>query len=194
MTIRGSLRPSAISTGPPEELLGYPASNWMEDPEFWLKVIHPEDREFAASYRRKQLKQGLDHEGEYRVVARDGRFLWFREAVRIVRSTPEGPAAFCGLMFDISRRKKVERQLYTAKGELASQLREMSYLHELGRRAGAGGELRGGRPPQGRGPRGDRGAAGRNPRRPADLAPRRRRPPRADPKAGRWLRRLIQVS
>ena len=120
-----------------EELLGYPASNWVDDPEFWLKVIHPEDREFAASYRRKQLKQGLDHEGEYRVVARDGRFLWFREAVRVVRPTPESPAAFCGLMFDISRRKKVERQLYTAKGELASQLREMSYLHELGRRLAA---------------------------------------------------------
>ena len=37
-------------------------------------------------------------------------------------------------MVNITRRKKVERQLYTAKGELASQLRDMTYLHELGGR------------------------------------------------------------
>jgi GAF domain-containing protein len=34
-------------------------------------------------------------------------------------------------MVNISKRKKVERQLYTAKGELASQLRDLGYLHEL---------------------------------------------------------------
>ncbi len=114
-----------------EELLGYPASRWLEDPDFWLKSIHAEDRDFAAAYRRKQVREGLDHESEYRVVAADGRTLWFREVIRLLRHEPDGPATLYGLMVNISKRKKVERQLYTAKGELTSRLRDMNYLHEL---------------------------------------------------------------
>ena len=117
-----------------EELLGYPASRWLEDPNFWLDRIHPEDRDWAAAYRRKQLRERVDHEAEYRVVAKDGRTLWFREAVRVLEHEPDGPSALYGLMVNITKRKKVERQLYTAKGELTARLRDMTYLHELGRR------------------------------------------------------------
>jgi PAS domain S-box-containing protein len=114
-----------------EEQLGYPASRWIDDPNFWLERIHPEDRDWAAAYRRKQLRERLDHEAEYRVIASDGRTLWFREIVRVIRHRDDEPALLYGLMVNISKRKKVERQLYTAKGELASQLRDMTYLHEL---------------------------------------------------------------
>ena len=117
-----------------EELLGYPAARWLDDPDFWLERIHAEDRDFARAYRRKQLNEGVDHESEYRVVAADGRTLWFREVVRVLEHGPDGGAVLYGLMVNISKRKKVERQLYTAKGELASQLRDMTYLHELGGR------------------------------------------------------------
>jgi PAS domain S-box-containing protein len=123
-----------------EELLGFPASRWLDDPDFWLKSIHAEDRDFAVAYRRKQVREGLDHESEYRVVANDGRTLWFREAVRLLKHEAGRPSTLYGLMVNISKRKKVERQLYTAKGELASRLRDISYLLELGGRlAGARG-------------------------------------------------------
>ena len=123
-----------------EELLGYPASRWLDDPDFRLERIHAEDRDFVDAYRRKQLREGVDHEVEYRVVAADGRTLWFREVVRVPERRPDGPAVIYGLMVNISKRKKVERQLYTAKGELASQLRDMTYLLELrGRLADARG-------------------------------------------------------
>ena len=123
-----------------EELLGYPASRWLDDPDFRLKRIHAEDRDFVDAYRRKQLREGVDHEVEYRVVAADGRTLWFREAIRVPKHGPDGPTVIYGLMVNISKRKKVERQLYTAKGELASRLRDMTYLLELrGRLADARG-------------------------------------------------------
>jgi PAS domain S-box-containing protein len=114
-----------------EELLGFPAARWIDEPDFWLERIHPEDRDWAASYRRKQLRERAEHEAEYRVVASDGRALWFREVVRTIQHRPDEPAVLYGLMMNITKRKKVERQLYTAKGELASQLRDMTYLHEL---------------------------------------------------------------
>ncbi len=117
-----------------EELLGYPAGSWLEGPGSWLARVHPEDRDWAGAHRRKQLREGVAFEAEYRVVAADGRTLWFRESIRVVRHEPGGPAVLCGLMVNISRRKKVERQLHTAKGELTMQLRDMTYLHELGGR------------------------------------------------------------
>jgi PAS domain S-box-containing protein len=117
-----------------EELLGYPASSWIDNPDFWAERLHPEDREWAIAHRRKQLREGLDHEAEYRLVAADGHALWFRESVRVLRPGPDRPAMLCGLMVNISKRKKVERQLYSAKGELALRLRDMTYLHELGGR------------------------------------------------------------
>jgi PAS domain S-box-containing protein len=117
-----------------EELLGYPPNRWLDDPNFWSDRIHPEDREWAIAYRRKQLRERVDHEAEYRVIAVDGRTLWFREAVRVLKHEPDGPSVLYGLMVNITKRKKVERQLYTAKGELTARLRDMTYLHELGRR------------------------------------------------------------
>jgi PAS domain S-box-containing protein len=117
-----------------EDLLGYPPSSWTDNPDFWADRLHPEDREWAIAHRRKQLREGRDHEAEYRLVAADGRALWFRESVRVVQPGPDRPVMLCGLMVNITKRKKVERQLYTAKGELARQLRDMTYLHELGGR------------------------------------------------------------
>jgi PAS domain S-box-containing protein len=117
-----------------EELLGYPTSSWIDDPDFWADRLHPEDREWATAHRRKQLREGRDHEAEYRLVAAGGHPIWFREIVRVLRPGPDRPAMLCGLMVNVSKRKKVERQLYNAKGELALRLRDMTYLHELGGR------------------------------------------------------------
>jgi PAS domain S-box-containing protein len=117
-----------------EELLGFPTSSWIDDPDFWADRLHPEDREWAIAHRRKQLREGRDHEAEYRLVDAEGHPLWFRESVRVLRAGPNRPAMLCGLMVNISKRKKVERQLHNAKGELALRLRDLTYLHELGGR------------------------------------------------------------
>ena len=114
-----------------ETLLGYPTALWLDDPGFWTARIHPDDREYATAQRRRSLAEGRDQEIEYRLVAVDGRAIWFREGVRVVESSNGQPRELRGLMVNISRRKKVERQLFTAKGELTGQLQDMTYLHEL---------------------------------------------------------------
>ncbi|WP_435011390.1 PAS domain S-box protein [Tundrisphaera lichenicola] len=114
-----------------EELLGFPTSSWIDHPEFWAERLHPEDREWAIAHRRKQLREGKDYEAEYRMVAADGRAFWFRESVRVARPGTGRTAGSCGLMVNITKRKKLERQLYTAKGELALRIRDLTYLREL---------------------------------------------------------------
>jgi PAS domain S-box-containing protein len=56
-----------------ESVLGYRPDEWIEDPEIFLKLIHPDDREQAAEDGRI-LRQGTGVQTfEYRMVARDGR-------------------------------------------------------------------------------------------------------------------------
>ena len=117
-----------------EALLGYPAGRWLEEPDFWAGLIHPEDLKWAVGQRQRAIAEGRDHELEYRLMAADGRAIWFREGVRVLRDEAGRPDELRGLMVNISRRKKVERQLYTAKGELTVQVQDLSYLHDLSRR------------------------------------------------------------
>ncbi|HEX8199548.1 MAG TPA: PAS domain-containing protein, partial [Isosphaeraceae bacterium] len=124
-----------------EDLFGHPVGRWLADPGLWLARVLPEDREYAASAWRHGAGDGRDFELEYRATAAGDRVLWLREAVRVIRDDEGRPLRLRGLMWDITRRKKVERQLYTAKREQAEQLSDVSYLHELSTRLSATLEL-----------------------------------------------------
>ena len=117
-----------------EELLGYPVEQWLSEPGFWAGIIHSNDREWAAAYRQRCLREGRDQELEYRVVAADGQVAWFCETVRLVRDEQGRVEAVRGAMWNIGRRKKVERPVYTSQRELDEQLADITYLHELSRR------------------------------------------------------------
>ena len=109
------------------------------DLDAWYERIEPDDREYARVLRVMALERGRA-EGDYRLRTAEGNTLWVRESIR-TRCDAEGrPIALHGLIIDISRRKRVERQLYHAKSELAAKLRDTQHLHELGERLLARGD------------------------------------------------------
>ncbi|MBV8382592.1 MAG: PAS domain-containing protein [Planctomycetaceae bacterium] len=124
-----------------EELLGYPVGRWLGEPGFWAGMIHPDDREWATAHRQQCLREGRDRELEYRLIAADGRVVWFRESLRLIRDEQGRTKALRGAMWNIGRRKKVERQLYIDKREMGEQLADLTYLQELSRRLWATLEL-----------------------------------------------------
>ena len=67
-----------------ERLLGYPVECWLTEPDFWVKRLHPEDREWAGNFCASQTKQAEDHQFEYRMIAADGRVVWLRDNVTVV--------------------------------------------------------------------------------------------------------------
>jgi PAS domain S-box-containing protein len=123
-------RPTFVSRGT-ETILGYPASRWIDEPDFWADRLHPDDRPWAVEHRERALRAGRDYEAEYRLMAADGRGVWFRESVRVVRGDAGRPAELRGLLVNISRRKKVERQLYIERREISARLDELTALHDL---------------------------------------------------------------
>gem|GEM_PF-1046113 len=111
-----------------ERILGYTPEEWMADPTMWYRSIHPDDREHALAFEDERLI-GLDIHppAEYRLRARDGRYVWIYERAKLVRND-EGVPQWHGVMQDISALKaaeaevemKAQQQLLVARlGEMA---------------------------------------------------------------------------
>ena len=108
-------RPLFLNLGPQiEGLLGVTAAACLRDPELWHARIHPEDRERILAEigraRRRHVPIGI----EYRLIAQDGRAVWFRDEGRWLRDEA-GRALIQGVMLDVTERKRIEARLLLAK-------------------------------------------------------------------------------
>lgn len=90
-------------------ILGYPASAWVEQSTFWQDHIHPDDRESAISYCAARTSRGEDHSFEYRMIAADGRAVWLADFVSVIMEQGR-PVTLRGVMVDITRRKELEQE------------------------------------------------------------------------------------
>ena len=97
-----------------EEVLGFPASEWVSDRDFWKHHTHPDDVEQAARFCFDCIAKGLDHDFEYRMIARDGRVVWIRDIVTVDRSV-EGRTQLRGIMIDVTERREMEDTLQHAR-------------------------------------------------------------------------------
>lgn len=90
-----------------EQLLGYPVQRWIDERAFWADcIVHPDDREDTVSYCALATQKGCDHEFEYRAIAADGRTVWLRDVVRVVRDAKGAVCGLRGAMFDVTAEKQ----------------------------------------------------------------------------------------
>jgi PAS domain S-box-containing protein len=97
-----------------ERILGYPVEHWLQQPTFWKDHLHPEDRDWAVQFCAKATAEKRNHDFEYRMIAADGRVVWFRDLVTVV---VEGGRArrLRGVMVDMTQRKRAESLLAAEK-------------------------------------------------------------------------------
>ncbi len=91
-----------------EKMLGYPAAEWLRDPDFWSKMLHPDDRNRVVKARQRAIEQGRGGSLEYRVLAADGRTLWIRSLYDVVRDEAGAPRKLRGLILDVTQRRNAE--------------------------------------------------------------------------------------
>ena len=92
-----------------EKILGYPLSEWLSSPDFWLQIVHPEDRADVESHRREMLQRGRGGAVEYRVLAADGRTVWVRTLCEVVRDLAGVPRQMRGLMLDVTEYRRAQQ-------------------------------------------------------------------------------------
>ncbi|MRG97767.1 sensor histidine kinase [Polyangium spumosum] len=92
-----------------ERILGYPVEEWLGDPMFWYRYMHPEDVGWAPAYCENETKRLTAHEFVYRMIAADGRVVWLRDIVTVV---VEGnvPKRLRGVMVDVTASKQAEAE------------------------------------------------------------------------------------
>jgi PAS domain S-box-containing protein len=93
-----------------ERLLGYPVEEWLKDTNFWVRCLHPDDRDWALNYCVKATEEKRDHDFEYRMIAADGRIVWLRDLVKVVVEK-DRPVKLRGIMVDITESKRGEEAL-----------------------------------------------------------------------------------
>ncbi len=101
---------SGVYVSPPvEAMLGYSPEEWLADPDFLGKVLHPDDRQtvFGGGWPEGPGP----HVNEYRLIARDGRVVWIHDQYVLVRDDDGTPLYSQGFMIDITERKLAEENL-----------------------------------------------------------------------------------
>jgi diguanylate cyclase (GGDEF)-like protein/PAS domain S-box-containing protein len=93
-------------------ILGYRPDEFLDDPELWPSLIHPDDHAAAIAAYEHHWRTGEPLRAEYRMIARDGAEVWVRdEAFAMPDDTRSGRQVSQGLLVDTTDRKRLESKL-----------------------------------------------------------------------------------
>ena len=100
-----------------EEILGYSQAFILNDPSFWQRHLHPEDKDQISTFTSSENVQNC----EYRLwSARLGCYRWIKDIRRM--STEKDGYSWIGGLLDITERKHAEQQRTFMQEELAATL------------------------------------------------------------------------
>ncbi|MGZ8565751.1 MAG: putative bifunctional diguanylate cyclase/phosphodiesterase [Actinomycetota bacterium] len=94
-----------------EQILGVTPEEYLEDADLWTTMLHPADRDRALATYTRGRESGGPFSYEYRLIARDGRVVWFQDSAIVLCDADGRPASVHGVMLDITERKAAEERL-----------------------------------------------------------------------------------
>jgi PAS domain S-box-containing protein len=109
-----------------EAIYGLPSESAGQQPESWMKALHPEDREWVLAFYDERY--GEKTELEYRIVRPDGAVRWVRDVVSPIRDESGELILFTGFSEDITERKQADeerKQLLVQIQEQAQRVRQI---------------------------------------------------------------------
>jgi PAS domain S-box-containing protein len=126
---------SALYVSPQiEELLGFSAQEWLDEPFLWFRQLHPDDQAQWTEHFARTCFSGERFRAEFRFLARDGRVVWVHGEAKLVSDDNGTPLFLHGVAFDITERKRAEEAAAAAFEEirrLTDQLQaDNAYLQE----------------------------------------------------------------
>ena len=94
-----------------ENMLGYPQNTHENNPDYWINIIHPDDRKRVLAEDTRTEATGERFSQEYRVLGSDGRTVWVRDDAVLVRDEAGVPVTWQGVIYDITERKRAEEEI-----------------------------------------------------------------------------------
>ncbi len=90
---------------------GYTAEEFAANPDLWIQMVVPEDRELVLS-RVQMILVGNDVSSiEHRIIRKDGDICWVSDTIILFRNTAGKLLSYDGVIKDITERKRYQAQL-----------------------------------------------------------------------------------
>ena len=105
-----------------EAALGFSQQEWLQDPIRWYDRIYPDDRQRWSAEAAEMFLSGQPLKSAYRVLARDGRVLWFHCEAEMIRREDGRPWFIHGVGVDITEQKQAEESLQEERNVLSAIL------------------------------------------------------------------------
>ncbi|MDX8513195.1 PAS domain S-box protein [Mesorhizobium captivum] len=104
-------------------MLGYDDGELDGNPDRWLTMIHPDDRERVAEADRAHLAdETAFFEAEFRMRHKDGHWVWILDRGKAIERDGEGRLIHAiGSLTDITERKEAEERLKVSAAMLADE-------------------------------------------------------------------------
>ncbi len=96
-------------------MLGYSVEEWLKTPNFWIAIVHPDDKEGAARTAAALFADRKRGTNQFRWVARDGRTVWVEAHSTVICDETGAPVGMRGVTMDISERRRAEEALREAE-------------------------------------------------------------------------------
>jgi diguanylate cyclase (GGDEF)-like protein/PAS domain S-box-containing protein len=114
-----------------EPLLGYTTTEWADDANLFVRVLHPDDRDrvLAAHAHTHATNEPLSI--EYRLIAKDGHIVWIRDEGVVVVDDDHHRLYLQGYLLDITSERTAQEQLrQMALYDALTGLANRAFFHE----------------------------------------------------------------
>jgi PAS domain S-box-containing protein len=93
-----------------DAVMGFSPWEMIEEPQFWVSRLHPDDAHWVLPEMQSLIKQGAGTI-EYRLRNRDKSYIWIRDTFRVIHDDTGRPLELVGSWADISYHKQAEQAL-----------------------------------------------------------------------------------
>lgn len=114
-------------------LLGYSLEEWQTSRDWWLARVHPDDLPRVRADHLGVLEPGATISLEYRMIAADGRAVWFYDQATVLTDDAGRPTLVQGVMLDITARMRIEQALHESESRRQRVLEDMLRTEEAER-------------------------------------------------------------
>jgi PAS domain S-box-containing protein len=110
------------------ELLGYPASRFMKNRNFFNTIMHPGDMKIMEAKTKAWIEAGRPGvlNTEFRCRRADGTYIWLEDHMISVKSDKEKETdSMAGVLINVTEHKSIEEKLKQLADKLSSSNREL---------------------------------------------------------------------
>ena len=94
-----------------EDFLGFSQREWLENPYFWVSLIHPDDLRGVFANIEVNLESGTKGVSEYRTLSKSGQWVWFQDEAIVVKNGSGEAQYIHGVLIDITEQKQAETKI-----------------------------------------------------------------------------------